>query len=127
MTALTVLDRLVATYGDAHRRTGILSEHRSLAAIAGLRERKLAAGTSWLVAADGRAFPVLCSELIEVATEDGPVSGRCGALASDPLGMCPGHTYAATGSEEPDIEESCPHGLSAWLCAGPLGHYPTDI
>lgn len=27
----------------------------------------------------------------------------------------------------PDPEEDiCPHGMSAWLCAHPIYHYPTD-
>ncbi len=32
------------------------------------------------------------------------------------------HQATPAGATEP---ESCEHGLSAWLCAGP-GHYPQD-
>jgi hypothetical protein len=27
---------------------------------------------------------------------------------------------------EEAMEETCPHGLSAWLCADPVYHYPPD-
>lgn len=32
----------------------------------------------------------------------------------------------AAGLIEPPVEE-CVHGLSAWLCADPVGHYPRDL
>jgi hypothetical protein len=28
--------------------------------------------------------------------------------------------------EEFDAEETCVHGMAAWLCAHPIYHYPTD-
>lgn len=43
-------------------------------------------------AAGGIAWPVLCSELIEVYTEDGVSDGRCGQVATDiDEGSCKGH------------------------------------
>lgn len=29
--------------------------------------------------------------------------------------------------EEPYVEEQCVHGLSLWLCADPVSHYPRDL
>lgn len=40
---------------------------------------------------DGKAIPVVCSEIVQVDTEDGPVSGRCGVNALDVTGTCDAH------------------------------------
>lgn len=46
----------------------------------------------------GERYPVVCGELIEVPTEDGPVSGRCGTqIASRDAAGCPGHAAALQG------------------------------
>lgn len=111
MTTLTALESsgFVRTYGQpavwpfddfadsrpaAGYRQGVASDH--LAAAAALEGVRVVAGalSEYVVddAADGAAYPVLCSEVIEVLTEDGPSDGRCGALATDQeLGSCAGH------------------------------------
>ena len=43
----------------------------------------------------GERYPVVCGDLIEVPTEDGPISGRCGIqIASRDAAGCPGHDAA---------------------------------
>lgn len=112
MTTMTPLERsgFVSTYGqppvwpfedcaDAHPapadyRRGVASDH--VRAAAELEGVVVVTGTlcQYVVdeAADGAAYPVLCSELVEVSTEDGPSDGRCGFLATDQeMGSCAGH------------------------------------
>lgn len=78
-------------WGPAYR-TGVVSDHvYSVQALPGTRvvEGDLA---TWVVddQAGGRAYPVLCGDLVEWMTEDGPTDGRCGLLATDE-GACEGH------------------------------------
>lgn len=92
LTTATKPDRFVGAYGTSWR-AGVLSEHLDLFRRAGgVHRPSNGDGAGWAVV-DGRAFPVVCSELVEVWTEDGPASGRCGANALEASGMCPAHDY----------------------------------
>lgn len=90
LTTDTQPDRFVGAYGQDWRE-GVLSEHLDLFRRAGGVHRPSAGdGAGWAVI-DGRAVPVVCSEVVRVDTEDGPVSGRCGANALDATGTCEAH------------------------------------
>lgn len=100
MRALTTDTRpaaFVGAYGPDWR-AGVLSEHLDLFKRAGgafLASPSDMAGWALIPAEDGGtdAYPVVCSELVEVWTEDGPASGRCGSPALDATGTCPAHDY----------------------------------
>jgi len=80
--------------------TGILTERLYEAEQAGLLVHRTASGRLYVTGPrGGAAVPVLCSELVDIYTEDGPMTGRCGAPAveTDIDGErvafgCPGHT-----------------------------------
>ena len=94
LTPATDPDRFVGKYGTDWR-DGVLTEHLDLFKRAGGVHRPSPsdlAGWALVPGENGTvAFPVVCSELIRVDTEDGPVSGRCGHPALDATGTCPGH------------------------------------
>lgn len=83
------LDAWTGMYGPTWRQ-GILSDHVHLAIEGGATERRSASGRRFYVTQDGRTEPVLCSELVEVWTEDGCTGGRCGRYATDGV-TCDGH------------------------------------
>lgn len=90
LSPATAPDRFIGAYGPDWR-SGLLSEHLELFRRAGGTHRPASSdGAGWAVI-DGKAVPVVCSELIRVDTEDGPVSGRCGANALDATGTCYAH------------------------------------
>lgn len=83
--------RFIGSYGPTWR-SGLISEHLDLFIRAGGTHRTSAGlGAGWAVV-DGVAHPVVCSELVSIDTEDGPVSGRCGVPALDATGACEGHS-----------------------------------
>jgi hypothetical protein len=90
-TTATDVSEFTGTYGNTRRRHGIISEHVPAALRAGLTVRVLNL-SAIVVDPSGRTIPILCSELIRVDTEDGPMSGRCGALANL-NGVCDVHDY----------------------------------
>lgn len=119
LTTASTLEDFTGAYGRDWA-PGVLSDHQALAEAAGLVVRVTASGGRWITGPDGgRAERIVCSEIIMVATEDGPMTGRCGLPVVGADGFCPGH--------QPDIplDESCEHGLAAWLCMGP-DHYPSN-
>lgn len=72
-------------------RAGVLSEQLDLFKRAGgVHRPSRSLGAGWAVI-EGKAYPVVCSELVRVDTEDGPVSGRCGENALDATGTCAYH------------------------------------
>ena len=79
-------------YGIAYRR-GLLSEHADAFLAAGGKIEPVGdGGAGRAILSDGSTVPVVCSELIEVLTEDGRESGRCGADAADAEpGLCESH------------------------------------
>jgi hypothetical protein len=112
-TQADALYNLTAGYGQDWTQ-GVISEHLGEARSAGLTITTSPDGAMTVSADDGTTFPVLCSELIMVATEDGPISGRCGRPVI-------GNGYGCTAHDF-DPEPECEHGLSAALCSGPQ-HY----
>lgn len=91
MRVLRTAEDFVGGYGPTYK-TGVLSEHGASFTAAGGRISPAASGSGreWAVLPSGEALPVVCSELIEIATEDGMVSGRCGT-PSTVDGMCVPH------------------------------------
>lgn len=77
----------VGYYGPYSDQEGILSEHLGKA---NLPVRKLAGGKQVTII-EGQAVKVLCSEVIEISTEDGPASGRCGLWVEGDNFACVGH------------------------------------
>ena len=91
LTTATDPAEFIGRYGPDWR-DGLLSEHLDLYRRAGgeFRRPSHGAGAGWAVI-DGLAVPVVCSELVRIDTEDGPVSGRCGAKAYAATGTCDAH------------------------------------
>lgn len=71
-------------------REGVLSEHVHRAVGDGCEERQ-DGDRHYIVDAYGATVTVVCSELIRVYTEDGPITGRCGAPVDKRGYACEGH------------------------------------
>jgi len=86
MARTRTFEDYVGAYGQ-NWTTGILSDH-VISAQAHL-------GRAATVDAEGNTFlgdyPVLCSEIVEVYTEDGTIHGRCGTPVLFNAYACPGH------------------------------------
>jgi hypothetical protein len=82
--------RFIGSYGQTWR-WGLLSEHLDLFVRAGGTHRPSRSDKAGWAVVDGVAYPVVCSEIVRVDTEDGPVSGRCGANAIEETGTCEAH------------------------------------
>lgn len=90
LTTHTDPDSFAGGYGTDWRQ-GVLSDHVDLFQRAGGVVRTSPSGrTEWALMSDGTAVPIVCSEIIRIDTEDGPMSGRCGATATT-HGACDGH------------------------------------
>lgn len=89
-------ERFIGGYGPDFQ-PGVLSEHAADFVVAGGGFRVAASGRVWAVIPGGRAVPVVCSEIIQVETEDGPISGRCGTPATGDFGACPFHAAQIEG------------------------------
>ena len=87
---------LTGTYGPDWR-TGILVDHERL--FHG-RTGNLPSGKRILVDTDGGVYPVLCSEVVWINTEDGRIDGRCGDFVYGTDGACPGHWEAISEALE---------------------------
>jgi hypothetical protein len=95
-------DDYCGAYGP-DRRHGILSEHVYVADALGLvaDRHPLPDGGTRIVFTTGEHALELCSELVELVTEDGPTIGRCGQPATDGP-FCPPHAaIAATWGDPP--------------------------
>ena len=120
---MTALDGIVGNYGP-NWTEGVLTEHIGRLAEAGLGTIVDADGSVHVYDSDtDEAVLLVCSELVEIQTEDGRIIGRCGkaAIRNESVGewiWCSTH-------DMPDWGKTCQHGMSAALCAGP-GHYPMD-
>jgi hypothetical protein len=91
--------------------------------------RTLQNGSTWVSPREGgKAYRVTCSEIVEVSDGEGGVwTSRCGQGTHAGLPFCEGHA-GQYGVESPEaMDETCPHGLSAWLCADPVSHYPAHL
>ncbi len=90
LSPATAPDRFIGSYGQTWR-PALISEHLDLFIQAGGTHRPAnSTGAGWAVV-DGVAYPVVCSEIVRVDTEDGPVSGRCGHNALAATGTCDYH------------------------------------
>src|ERR1041384_2432525 len=86
------LDDFTGAYGPDWR-TGVLTDHVGAAEAAGMKVHAPRHGKATYVTgpAGGTSVPVLCGEIIEIATEDGPIDGRCGRDVRPGEFGCPGH------------------------------------
>lgn len=113
---------LMGNYGQEWAE-GILTENLDRALKAGFATMINADGTLHVYDDEsGEAVLLVCSELVEVWTEDGRIIGRCGQPA---IANATGDWIWCEGHDLPEWGEDCEHGLSLALCAGP-GHYPMD-
>jgi hypothetical protein len=113
------LDEVATYYGAPEGRTpmGVLIDHLYL--FTETAKVKVIGDSEWITPVDGgRAYPVVCGDIVMFDTEDGPTDGRCGRKVVAGGTGCPEHNI-------PDLGE-CEHGLSKALCAGP-SHYPMDM
>ena len=111
LTDTTSLDEFIGAYGPRHRE-GLISEHTWAFEKAGgtIRYSTSGTGRQWALVPSGKgekAYPVVCSEIIKVDTEDGPTSGRCGEPAMR-LGACERHaeeieSYMAMSERDHDL------------------------
>ena len=88
------VEHLAYQYGEysAGNPIGILSEHVYYAERLGGSVASDVRDRLEYVHADGERWPVVCSEIIPIWTEDGRSDGRCGKLAADTeFGACFGH------------------------------------
>lgn len=90
MRTINTPERLIGAYGPDWTR-GVISDHERIAVEMGLPVRVSASGKRRYVVIDHRAEPVLCSEVVEILTEDGPIDGRCGIPVEGDAYACPGH------------------------------------
>lgn len=97
-TTTPTAEHFVGSYG-ATWRAGVLSEHLDRFLAAGGRTRPAASGSgrTWALLPDGAVVTVVCSELVALVTEDGIVSGRCGADAVVDGAYCAGHGAELAG------------------------------
>lgn len=98
-----ITERTVAAwtghYGPDWRR-GVVSDHLHLVVVeGGATVHTSASGRRTYVTHDGVTEPVLCSELVEVPTEDGPIEGRCGRYVVNGV-TCEGHAWLIQREEE---------------------------
>ena len=95
MTRTNTPQEFIGGYGQTWR-PGVISEQVPAFIASGgiVRPAASGSGLSWAVTPDGTAVPVVCSDLVEIWTEDGSMSGRCGADATV-NGACEGHAEEA--------------------------------
>ena len=88
---MKTLDDFVGNYGWDWT-TGVLTDHLGDAEAAGMLVHTSSRGFAFVTGPKGgKAVPVLCGEIIDMPTEDGPGTGRCGLPAKDGELGCPGH------------------------------------
>lgn len=114
LSPATEPERFVGAYGQTWR-AGVLSEHLDLFVRAGgVHRPSRHEGAGWAVI-DGKAVPIVCSEVVAVATEDGMVSGRCGANALAETGACETHSEVlAHWRETSERERAYTERMEAW-------------
>jgi hypothetical protein len=84
-------EQMIGFYGQDWKR-GLLVDHVEAFKVAGgeIREAASGSGRAWAIVPGLPAAPVVCGDIIRVDTEDGPVSGNCGAPAGA-QGACDFH------------------------------------
>lgn len=110
---IRTIDDITGLYGRYPATRGILSDHVALALEAGFTLHTGVDG-DYVKDPNGDTALVLCSEIIEIRTEDGTSDGRCGLQVLPDQWACEGHWF--------DTQATCDHGMSAALCNGPQ-HY----
>lgn len=81
-------------YGPNWEHQVVLVDHVGDAIDAGATLRVPENGLrEYVVMPDGRAVPVGCGDIIEIRTEDGPSTGRCGIPIAAGARACPGHSF----------------------------------
>src|SRR5262249_6140128 len=97
MARTRVADDYIQGYGQGWA-LGLLSEHEASFLAAGGRVRTSASGhRRWAILPSGETHPVVCSELVEVWTEDGRMDGRCGGPVAGDGWACEGHATEMEG------------------------------
>ena len=115
------IERFIGVYGSDRDRHGVLSDHIGNLEEAGGAVTRTGSGLAYFPD-EMVMVPILCSDIIEVWTEDGRETGRCGErVAGHNIPWCRKHQLA----EPEEMGATCQHGMAAWLCAGPA-HYPMD-
>ncbi len=94
--------RYLGTYGPKYRE-GVLSDHLCWAQQAGATTRLTASGRHRVVFPDGSTAQVLCSEIVRIPTEDGPIDGRCGSPVAAGEGhyCCDAHSWVEQQNSHP--------------------------
>lgn len=70
---------------------GILVDNVGAAVLLGARTVSGSDGREYLIVGY-KAYPVLCGDIVPMATEDGPSDGRCGQRARAEFGQCEWHS-----------------------------------
>lgn len=90
---MTSIYDVVGNYGPGWR-PGVLIDDLDRAVTFGLKVVNTGTKT-WVVGDDpndfGRAYPVVCGDIIGIVTEDGPTDGRCGVPVDGDRWGCTGH------------------------------------
>jgi hypothetical protein len=86
---VTKAEQFIGAYGQSYR-AGVLIDHTDRFVEAGGTIR-VGRHAVWALVPKMAAIPVVCGEIVEIATEDGPISGRCGCNVAKDLGACAGH------------------------------------
>ena len=82
----------VNTYGRDWNFVGVATDHTDLAVESEPGARlDVVEGDQVVVAADGTVYPVCCGEIVEVYSEDGYATGRCGGPVAEGDWACRGH------------------------------------
>lgn len=106
LTPATAPADFLGMYGPNWRQS-LISEHLDLFRRAGGTFRPGNVALGWAVV-DGKAYPVVCSEIVRIDTEDGPVSGRCGTPALARTGTCEAHDYSPCDNHIEIPGQNCP-------------------
>ena len=104
--AITVhpAEKFIGAYGPSYR-SGVLVDHADAFVAAGGRIRH-GKHAVWAVLPSGKAFPLVCGELVRIDTEDGPISGRCGRDIAR-AGACEMHADERQGWLDMSEAERC--------------------
>ena len=86
---MTNAEQFIGAYGPAWL-TGVLIDHADAFVAQGGRIRT-GRHAFWAVLPNGQACPVVCGDFVQIDTEDGPISGRCGCNVVPDLGACERH------------------------------------
>lgn len=86
------LNDLTGCYGPTWRQ-GVLSDHLGYVGDDVRIVTSPSGARTYAVDRHGDTYPVLCSEIVAIRTEDGVIDGRCGDYVVDGGPRCEGHTF----------------------------------